>query len=188
MASVRDFINLAKDEVVIREYHALKVIFPFSLDGNICLTNKRAILYGKTQSFLGFGTSQIANDIHLDVIKGAEIFSESGIHFVWLILGILIAYSGLGGGLQNTTSFLFFLVGLALIALSILLKDKGFYVNIKGQNLPILGIGREKYSFFTTFFMITQRGRDADALIRELGALILDIQMRGDEVLREIKK
>jgi hypothetical protein len=188
MPSVRDFINLAKDEVVIREYHALRIIFPFKLDGNICLTNKRAILYGKTQSFMGFGTSQVANDIHMDVIKGAEIFSESGIHFIWLVIGIILAISGFTGGMQNTPSFLIFLGGLALIALSILLKDKGFYVNIKGQNLPILGIGREKYSIFTNFMMITQRGRDADALIRELGALILDIQMRGEEVLREIKK
>lgn len=183
MPSVRDFINLAKDEVVIREYHALRVIFPFKLDGNICLTNKRAILYGKTESFFGFGSSELANDMHMDVIKGAEIFAESGIHFIWLIVGILIAFSGLPF-LQRTEGFLMFVVGLALIALSILLKDKGFYVNIKGQNLPPLGIGRESYSFFTSFLLITQRGRDADALIKELGAMILDIQLRGDEVHR----
>ena len=187
MPSVRDFINLAKDEVVIREYHAMRVLFPFKLDGNICLTNKRAILYGKTESFLGLGSSQVANDLHMDIIKGSEVFAETGIHYIWLIIGIFLAITQLGS-LQSTIGFLLFLAGLALIALSVLLKDKGFHVYIKGQDLPVLGIGRERYSFLTSFFLLTQRGRDADALIRELGGLILDIQARGEEVLRDMKK
>lgn len=180
MPSVRDFINLGRDEVIIREYNAVKILAPTKMDGNICLTNKRAILYGKTEAFLGLGTSQIASDIHMDVIKGTEIFAEAGIHFWWVLAGIIAVIFGITN-LQESINLLIFLAGLAAIAFAILRKEKGFKIIIKGQNIdPPLSIGRERYS-------VAQRGPDAEALIRELGAMILDIQMRGDEVLKDIK-
>jgi len=251
---VQEFITFTEGEVLVKEYQALQIVKPQRLEGNIAVTNKRVILYGKETGFdLGFGKSQLAMDIHLDKIKGTDVLSESRPNRSFIILGIIllvigwiagggIGYSlvqyqwafivgGLGliffafyqmgfiqafqagnlnmekfvntlvlpesrqkllfillgflliviGAFPRDIGWLFILGGLGSILYAFLRPDKTFALVIKAESLPPLVIGRDKYS-------LVQRGPEADNLIREIGALILDVQLLGDGIFQVLDK
>jgi len=179
---VQDFIQFAQGEVLVKEYRALRIRKPQRLEGNIAVTTKRVILYGKAT---GMGKSQLSMDIHIDKVKGTDIFSESRPRWGLVFIGILLFLFGaaplmlLGIPNQTELGIILSIIGLILIVLGFLFPERTFALAIKAENLPSLEISRERYSE-------VRQGPDADDMLREIGALILDVQLQGEAILKDI--
>lgn len=205
---IEDFIRFAEGEKLVREYKALSIRKPMKLEGNIAITNKRAIVYGMEQ---GLKKAQIAMDMHLDVIKGTDVYHVTKPRWFILIVGIIIALIGfsmisLGGDTYSSRdlspysyspysqssysknyndsgdfiySLIVLAVGIILCVLAFTYPNRMFYLEIKGEGLPSLTISRDK-----SFWVLP--GPESSKMIREIGALILDTKLLGDAIFENI--
>jgi|GEM_PF-3066586 len=167
---VEDFIKLATDEILIKEYQALTILQPQKLEGNVALTNKRAIFYTHKQ---GLGESQLAMDIHLDQIRGINLLEELRIRWWIVVIGIILSLIGVtklpGDQFNFFLGIILIIIGIIVIVLAFVKRNKTFLLEIKASDIPPLSIGRENT-------LLIRPGPDIDALIRDIGALVLEVQ------------
>lgn len=199
---IEDFIRFAEGEKLVREYKALSIRKPMKLEGNIAITNKRAIVYGMEQ---GLKKAQIAMDMHLDVIKGTDVYHVTKPRWFILIVGIIIAMIGFSmiswdvdtysskssypyktsyskssdDMIESIFGILLLAIGIILCAVAFFYPNRMFYLEIKGEGLPSLTISRDK-----SFWVLP--GPESSKMIREIGALILDTKLLGDTIFENI--
>lgn len=187
MKNVRGVL-LSEDEVVIREYEASNLEL-MNAKGFVIATNRRLIFTGSTKT--AFGNSVLVRDTKIDSITGVMGGLSRKKSILQLIIGILIALVGI---MSFSSSFLFALIGLALGGFIAYkgLKSKGLqmYVSVmSSQSSPVINVSVEAANGFFSriksndaFLTVNASGPGihTEQLIREIGALIQDIQTMGD--------
>jgi len=174
-----EFITLAEDEHIIKEYEAAKMIAPYKLDVNIALTTKRVVFYGRGNSWFGLGENRLVNEVHINKIIGTNVFNGRSFSLIQLIIGALIALAGLSSisNREPGNGIIILIVGIIIIIYSI---KTTFSVEIKAETTTPISVGKERAS-------ITKPAKDSELLVKEIGAMILDIQLNGAELLENLK-
>lgn len=185
----RRFVRLAIGEYPLRNYYIARLFFPFRSQANILVTNLRVILY--TASGRGIlGRSRLVHELHLDRVIGVESFIGWQFNLLFLFCGSILLilgvspYTGLIPELSRFAgprlSLIWYLL-MAFGAMFIILSFRQlFYVIVKPMAVAediIVQAKRGLGGFSQRAFVFVQKpGRDARALVRDLGALILDAQ------------
>jgi hypothetical protein len=153
------------------------------------VTNLRVILYGVGGRGL-FGRTRLVQEVHIDRIIGVESFIGWGLNFLMLFLGGVF----LVGGVLPYTNLVPLLSRLATprltivwygliflgVALIIMCFRQLFYVIVKPMavSLDMAVSARRGFGWKDHRSLVfgQKPGRDAAALVRDLGAVILDAQ------------
>ncbi len=185
----RGFVRLAVGEVPIRNFYIARLFIPSRARLNILVTNLRVILYGAGGRGV-LGRQRLVQELHLDRIIGVEGFIGWGFNLIMLGLGIVFLvvgaspYSGLAPNLSRLATprlaslwYTLIVLGITLIVLCF---RQLFYVYIKPMSVSLDISVTAKRGFGWrgggSLVYAQKPGRDAAALVRELGAVILDAQ------------
>jgi len=191
MASIKDSVNLAEGETIIREYHAIDrpyiPIISRGVEGRIALTNKRAI--GQTITSVLGGKFTEVTDAHLERIDG--IWVNSGYSTSWKIL--IGGIAAIIVGISMLVDELWPIGIIALIAgviAAIFAFRNGFGIGVRTAGGAGGGSPRsENYPLVAEvgFRVFKIHGPDADTIMKGLDTLILEIKARGAELLKDLK-
>ena len=184
-SQVTEFVRLGEGEQIIKDYFAVFVKKFFTkLEGHIVVTNKRVMFYGKGASI---GTNAfLLEEAHIENVVGTDVYASSVTNIGLLVGGIAMLVLGIIFLLFSLVMFefaffFFFLFSMIFIAAGIVMMvyafQKYFFAIIKIRNAPPIEIGGMKRG------MTGKAGPDAFALVAELGAMIIDVQTKGNSVL-----
>lgn len=192
---------LADNERVVRAYEASYLERP-KATGYLVATNRRLVFVGESSGVLG--ESVMHREIDITHVTGLFAYYDSGKSFGVLVVAAILSLVFFILG--HVSSLLF----LGLLWPAFLVYR--FFTNAHGRNaqmqVAIMASGsdaspiafgevqqgdflRRIMSFFGAgggnawMSLIAGPGRDATALVRELGALVLDIQSLGDHALEK---
>ncbi|MEK4011130.1 hypothetical protein [Peribacillus sp. FSL M8-0224] len=182
-------IILAEDEVVIREYEASYIDVPKS-EGYIITTNRRLIFTGSTSSAMG--SSIIVRDTKIDNITGVVGGLTRKKSIIQIIIGVIIALIGLVGIFNdfNIIMLLVLLLGSYIAYRGISAGGVQMYLSIfSSQAAPAISVAVEasrglfsrisKHDAVMTV-AASGPGKHTEQMIREIGALVQDIQIMGE--------
>jgi len=191
LSSVADYVKLAEEEKIIKDYNALKKPQD-AKEGHLCITNKRVIMYS-------YGTrlkpKQVRTvcDIQINCVRGVDI-SSKGVSLIRIIAGLILLLIGIAFDALtkfNLTFVLFSLipiaVGLGLIYLGI--RHRGFFmiIDVDAVTPAMLMFAGTGWSMKHLSFLLIGKapGPDADILKQEFGAIILDTQIGRESLLSQ---
>lgn len=185
-------VHLSQGERVIREYEASSLVEP-AVTGYVVATNRRLIFTGNAKTSMG--SSVIVRDTKIENVVGVTggLTYERSIKA--LILGALTALVGvvlLFGG--------YVMYALAALAVGGFIMYKGWraggthmHMNvITTQSAPAFGVSvamrrgwlsNQALGEVYTMVEAAAPGRDTEQMIRELGAVVQDIQQMGDAAI-----
>ncbi|MDR1193966.1 MAG: zinc ribbon domain-containing protein [Peptococcaceae bacterium] len=178
---------LAKEEHVVKTYHCSQLRFP-SCDGYLSVTNRRVIFHGYAAE------SRIVDEAQLDSVSGLSTFYGGKLKVGQLIAGIIMACVSIWSLAQAASRSLFsqilptwlsvVLLGVAVL-LFITCYRRMFFLKVyssKANGSPIaIGEGYGGFGGNGAVFTVTASPTgETDAMMRELGALISDLQRMGD--------
>lgn len=179
--NVEDYVTLADDETVVKDYYAAAVKKPTRGEAHVAVTNKRVILYVWTHE-----TTQV-NGVNITDVLGTDIYWSTrqrrkfgtGLFLVGLFGTIILP-------LLNPFFLSILLITLPMMAIGIyyiVKKRTSFAIvtNIKAatgalyfysypKNILEKGLSPEKLE------LEAAPGPDASVMAKELGALILNLQ------------
>ena len=198
-------IRLGDGEQVIREYRAVQLKTQKRGEGTLYVTDARVVFYARAQ---GRGTqraSSLVQQTRLQDISGLQAFVSRRTSILLILFTVWMSLVTLGALFSHRwTAFIVFLFlagagfaaifggaaerGRAGVKIHSRQSDSamgfGSFENQRGKLealltlliLPVLLLLRAQTAFDVT---VGRPGRDSDRLISELGALILDLQTRG---------
>lgn len=181
------FVGLTEGEDVIREYQVSTVLFP-PMRGYLMITNKRIVLYGSAF------WSKIYQETPIDSVGSIDAFYGFRFHFVPLIIGLifLLVFPRLSGLFYEiayefdapvVTSIFrpMWIIGLIIVLLSV---HRSIIITIKSTKANGAGIqyGSLMTRGMTSILFQGRAGRDADLMMSEIGAVVLDIQQKGTAI------
>ncbi|GMK41941.1 hypothetical protein PCCS19_50000 [Paenibacillus sp. CCS19] len=184
-------IVLADNEVVIRQYEASALDVP-KAEGFVIVTNRRVIFTGSSQSITGSGL--IIRDAKIDSVTGVMAGLMRHRSFKLLIFGAILGLIGLIMTINNSSIISWLMLVVGAICIYNGLRSKGIlmYISILGaQTSSALSVTVEKSTLFSrvkgndALMTVTAAGpgRNTEQMLRELGALIQDVQIMGDHAL-----
>ena len=175
---------LSEGEIYIKNYRCCELSFP-NVSGDLTVTNKRLI-------FSGNGTSsRVSKELKIDSVSGIDCHWGTNIRFIRLIIAILLVIAGIYlMGEIRIVGIITFLVGLILGALSF---RKTFTLIIYGKDTQIspiaLGEGATSIAGNSAIMsVIASPAKDTNRMLNEIGALIMDIQTKGDLAIEDWKE
>lgn len=189
MASVSDFIELAPNENVVKEYRSFRMKRPQNATVNIAATNMRLIFYGQSGRGRKTGRPTLTQEIRIEDIRGVEIYEKEKPNAITAIIGVIIIAAAviiaagrapsvythlaevLGRGWYGPA--IIGVIGLIVLVVSFVYKVKEFEIIVKGKNSNLnTGMFSEKTVF--------KQGVDSPRILRELGSIILQIQAENE--------
>lgn len=186
---------LADGEVVVRKYTCARTKRPDTV-GYMTVTNKRLVFSGMPVS----GGSRISQEVQIDSVSGLHTSYGTNINIVKAVIGGIFAILGLALLIKSAESYyggdILIGAGLTLLAIAVALlltaSRKNFLLKVfssKATGSPI-SIGEGATSIMGNSAMFSVAGEpaaDTDRMIRELGALVSDLQTKGDLAIEEWK-
>ena len=187
MKNVRGVV-LAEDEVLIREYEASYLKNP-KTEGYVIATNRRLIFTGNTST--AFGSSILVRDTKIDTITGIYGGQTRKKSIIQIIIGVLITIFGLNivdqGGL---VPYIFILLGVFIAYKGISAAGVQMYLYVlSSQSSPAISVAVEasrglfsRISGHDAVMAVSASGpgKNTEQMIKEISALIQDIQIMGD--------
>jgi hypothetical protein len=197
-----DYVNgiaLADGETVIRKYEASVLKKPRA-KGYLIATNRRLLFSGEANGISG--KSIISREVKIDQVTGIESYFGKGWSLGKLIFGIILTILFLS--LMNSTSLA--ILGLAWPGYIFykMVKNPGNQMSLNiiasSQSPSAVGVAVEQGTgllgnLFSSLGLggshawmsvaASGPGRHTEVMIRELGALIQDIQTKGDLALEK---
>lgn len=184
-------IILSEDEVVIREYEASFIESPKS-EGYVIATNRRIIFTGSTSTAMG--SSIIVRDTKIDTITGVVGGLTHKKSIIQIIIGLFITFITLymlfNDVLSNFISVLFLLLGVFIAYKGFNASGVQMYLSIlSSQSTPAISVAVEasrglfsRINGHDAVMTVTASGpgKHTEQMIREIGALVQDIQIMGD--------
>ena len=198
-------ILLAEGEVNVKSYHctsfpdvALTRFFSLAADGYVSVTNKRVIFFGDGKK------STLFSEVDIDKVTGIVSYSGRGWNLLallfWLIIYIFqgsIIFGHIAAFKFNASFGLFMLTVLSIAVLGLEIFVGRFFIRPWLYNFYIMGNGAEVTPVgagnlhSTLRWWVTGQGAlnsmmsffpgpDKEKVVRELGALIKDIQTLGE--------
>ena len=185
MASVSDFIELAPDENVVKEYRSFRMKKPQNATVNIAATNMRLILYGQSSRGRKTGRPTLTQEIRIEDIRGVEIYEKERPRIILIIVGLFfLASAGLLAadrlpsiyrileGILGNGSYgvlITVAVGIIIFASAFYFRNREFEILVKANHNNLnTGMFSEKTVF--------KQGIDSPKILRELGSIIIQIQ------------
>ena len=187
-------IVLSEDETVVREYEASYIESP-KTEGYLVATNRRLIFTGSAKSMMG--NSMIVRETKIDDVSGVMSQLYRGKNIGKIIMGIILAIAGLislfAGGFMVVLGLVLMAIGGYLLYKAFTLAGMEMYLSIltSGQSSSAIQVAVEAKSSILTRFGLggshawmsvaaSGPGRNTEQMIREIGALVQDIQVMGD--------
>ena len=193
----------SKTEQVIRHYHCTEMVLP-RCDGYLAITNKRLIFHGLAgegaldsfiQMLLGGrkkgGTSEphsrIVSEIDIKTISGVASYYGRNTNMIMLLIGCAMILASLilmfGNPFVEPT-----IIGIAVLALGAWLiyksRRKTFFLNIlssASESAFSIGAGIGNFGGLKPVLALIGCPTDeTDEMMREIGAIISDINELGD--------
>jgi len=185
----RQYVRLAVGEFPLRNFYVDRVWVPVRARANILVTNLRVVMYGAGGRGI-LGRARFVQEVHLDKVVGVESFLGWGFNLWMLGGGLLLAILGLLPFLNVSPtlshlatprlSYLWYGLIVAGLVLMLLCFRHLFYVVVKAMALSaeVSVTARRGFGWSNSpNLQFGQKpGPDAQMLIRELGAIILDAQ------------
>ncbi|WLR55499.1 hypothetical protein LC048_00275 [Mesobacillus subterraneus] len=189
-------VVLSEGETVIREYEASYIENP-KTEGYLVATNRRLIFTGSSKSMMG--NSLIVRETKIDQVSGVLSNLSRGKNIDQIIFGIILVLVGLVSLIVGDFGF-FSLISLLIIAWGAHTLYKAFtlsgiqmYLSIltSGQSSSAIQVAVEAKSGILGRFGLggdtawlavaaSGPGKHTEQMIREIGALVQDIQVMGD--------
>lgn len=179
-------IRLAEDEVVVKEYQATRQVFP-KTDGYLIATNRRLLFVGEAKGCAG--GSITTREVQVPDVSGITGYMGNGLSIgrVLLIAAMILIFSM--AGLRYPLAFL--LLAIPGYIFWRMLRRPGsqvvLVIHSRGSWVSPLALRAERstggYGLFGShahFATVAGPGPDAEAAIREIGALVLDLQAVGN--------
>ena len=196
----------SKTEQVLRHYHCTEMVFP-RCNGFLAVTNKRVIFHGLAgesgffdfvQTLLGVRKSGGTHELHSRIVSEIDISTISGVtsyygrntNIIQALIGLVIVLVGLvlmfGNNHVEPT-----IIGLALLAFGGWIAYKSqrrtFFLNIlSSASESAFSIGGGVGNFGGLKPVLALIGcptNETDLMMREIGAIISDINELGDAAL-----
>lgn len=197
-------VILSDDERLVRSYICSELSFPKCV-GHLSVTTRRVIFHGTSSN------SRVVDEVALDSISGISTFYGSKILFKRIIIGLIALFASIMMISQNVSasqqssswgfaatspSFppLLIIAGFVVAVVCFILSHrKVFFLKIyssKATAAPIIvGEGYGGTGGNSAVYAISARPTsETDAMMKELGATINDIQMLGDLGVEQWKK
>lgn len=190
MASVSDFIELAPNENIVKEYRSFRMKKPQNAIVNIAATNMRLILYGQSSRGRKSGRPTLTQEIRIEDIRGVEIYEKERPNIILAVFGLFFLASAallttdhlpsvyrileniLGDGSYGT--LIAGVLGIILFASAFLFRNREFDILVKGNSSNLnTGMFSEKTVF--------KEGIDSPRILRELGSIIIQIQKEREK-------
>lgn len=175
-------------ETLVRRYHCAssKFLFIKLQDGFLSVTNKRVIFHSKNRQ------SQLSTEIGIESVSGLDTMMGTNIKLPLLLIGIFIFDFGISlisfrSSFIDTSGlgFMLLIFGVVMVFLSIKRTFKMRIFSSKATGTPIsIGLGAQ--SILGNSAITSQVGQPAEEtqkMIYELGALISDLQLLGDQAI-----
>lgn len=193
MATIKESVDLFEDEIIVREYHAVdRQYFPLispRAEGRIAITNRRVISRSE-ERVLG-GKRVRFNAVPLDKVEGTCLAVGHYTSVKLLIVGIIVALSGVSVlPLVRGPGVIGLIVGLLLIVFAF---RREVEIGIRAAGIVRGGsIGEAEPTGylllrFGGFAAFRVDGPDLDAVMRALDAVILAVQQRGADIIKDLK-
>lgn len=177
------FVRLTDGEVVIRNYSCSRVGLILRMNGYLMVTNKRLVFYGSSL------TSKILQEIPIETTGAITAFR--GIKFNLIILAISLSLFSLGfyipsWGRYTGYKILAFIAAIIVFILSI---RPTLLLSIKSTAASGDGIifGMFNNLFSAGSILSGRDGKDTDEMMRDLGAIVMDLKQKGDLAVEDWK-
>ena len=184
-------VALSESEQVIRDFNVTRMERP-KADGHLLITNRRIVFASEASGPLG-GRSALLREVHLQDVAGITGYLGKGwpIGRVILIAVLSLVFIIAGFGLH----FLWILLVWPAYLLWRMLSSQGteIVLNIHSrstQESPVSIVAEQSTGLFGLFGshralagVVLGPGPDAEAAIRDVGAMVLDIQTLGDHAI-----
>lgn len=185
-------IKLVNGEKMVRTYHCTTYGFFRKKEGYMTVTNKRVIFESMD------ATSRISNEVTLDSVSGFKNYYGMNISPGLLISAVIFFLFAIGMFQVATQMYrggiIFVFYALMLIALAavcgFLAIKRSVVVSVfssKATGTPI-SVGEGPRSMIGNGSVYTMVGRpteDTGTMIREIGAMVQDLQTRGDHAIED---
>ena len=182
-------VRLVHDEKIVRTYHCTTYGYIFRREGYLTVTNKRVIFESVSLK------SRIVNEIALDSVSGFRNFYGTNIFILGMIIGIAIILTSFGAlgmipSLRDVPGVMLgVLLGLAFGGLIIFFSIRRNIVisvfSSKAGGVPI-DVGEGPKTLFGNSALYSVVGRptsETNSMMREIGAMVQDLQTRGDHAI-----
>ncbi|MFG6496264.1 hypothetical protein P8610_12935 [Fictibacillus sp. UD] len=190
-------VVLSEGETVIREYEASYIENP-KTEGYLVATNRRLIFTGSSKSMMG--NSLLVRETKVDQVTGVISQLSRGKNIGQIIFGAILSLVGLftvfnGDGFGFISLFALIILAWGLHTLYKAFTQSGvqMYLGIQtsGQSSSAIQVAVEAKSGILSRFGLggdtawlsvaaSGPGRHTEQMIREVGALVQDIQVMGD--------
>lgn len=196
-------ITACEGEVSVKSYlctHFDSKLFGIKADGFLEVTNKR-LLFLATGKSIG-GTSAIQSEVAIGDVSEIKIYRGTTFNLPLFITGLVISLA-IAAAIKTALSSIFYnspfltsvvvltLLGYAIYRVYYASKKKAFsmLINTKGGNGNVVYIaGLSPFgggNGAAARALTAEPARDSDLLMREIGALVLDIQNLGDNAIEK---
>lgn len=185
MESARGVV-LSDGEVVVKEYCATRLDKP-KTDGFLVATNRRILFVGEAKGIAG--NSFLIRETQVQDISGTTGYIGKGLSISKVILIIVLAISFFAMGGISPVFYLLEVLPIYMVWKMFQSPGKQFVLVIHARNSQAspLALQAEESTGFLGLFgghakyaAVSGPGADAEAAIREIGALVLDLQSMGD--------
>ena len=184
-------IKLVKDEKMVRTYHCTTYGLIRKKEGYITVTNKRVIFESVDT------TSRVANEVVLDGVTGFRNYYGLSISPALLVTAFILGMSAVslfGTGLNFYGGNPFILPSIIMLmiagACGFFAFKRSVVVSVfssKASGTPIC-VGESPRSMIGNGALYTMVGKpteDTGTMIREIGAMVQDLQTRGDHAIED---
>jgi len=193
MATIKESVDLFEDEIIAREYHAVdRQYFPLlssRAEGRIAITNRRVI--GRSEVKVLGGKRVEFNAVPLDKVQGTCLAVGHYTSVRLLIVGIIVAVSGVSLlPFARWPGAIMLIAGLLAIVFAF---RREVQIGIRAAGIVQGGFISKAESKgylllrFAGFAAFRVHGPDVDAVMRALDAVILAVQQRGAEIIKDLK-
>lgn len=179
-------LNAAKGEVPVRQYYCSRLRIP-RCNGYLTVTNKRLIFQGKTVT----GSSRISQEIPIDSVGAIYCGYGTFVRWLLMLLSVLMLVASIWIAVDEDEIYLLGLIPAALFFFLSLRKTftlKIMSAKAVGEGISVGMGGSGIIGSRANFAVIGFAADDTDKMLRELGAMVQDLQTMGDMAVEEWKK
>jgi hypothetical protein len=193
VATIKESVDLFEDEIIVREYHAIdRQYFPLispRWQGRIAITNRRVI--GRSEESVLGGKRVRFNAVPLDKVEGTCLAVGHRMSVRLLIVGIIVVLSAVSMlPLVRGPGIIGLIAGLLLIVFAF---RREVEIGIRASGIVRGGfVGKAESRGYLLlqcggFAAFRVHGPDIDAAMRALDAVILAVQQRGADIVKDLK-
>ena len=182
---------LAEDETAIRTYNCAKItisLFRPKLMGFLTVTNKRMLYEGYGQK------NHLLMETPIDQVAGIRTYYNTAINIALLVIGSIVSILGIGFLPEARRMMVYFwwlvlIIGVILILLSLRRAYQLIVFSSASSNEAInIGTGPVGHVLNNASYTLSASPTpDTERMLREIGALIQDVQQMGDGAIEKWK-